>query len=152
MDVNIEQIPPLRVASVLGRGPQPEDAAWRELDAWAGPRGLLGDLTAHPIYGFNNPSPTAGNPEYGYELWIAVEPGTSSGPEVVLKDFAGGLYAVGKWYWTDTPDEDIPAAWSRMNAWLADSPYRMGEHQWLERSFEDAKGKGLELCLPIVPA
>ena len=67
LDVRVEKLPPMRVASLWGFGPQPEDIAWQKLRAWAGPRGLLDKPEEHPIFGFNNPNPSAGSPNYGYE-------------------------------------------------------------------------------------
>ena len=73
-DVQIVRLEPMRVASTYGFGEHPEDQAWQILAEWAKPKGLLDDIDAHPIFGFNNPYPTPDNPKYGYEFWIKVGP------------------------------------------------------------------------------
>ncbi len=46
MDVRIERLMPLRVASVRVISEAPERDAWEKLRAWAEPRGLLEDRRA----------------------------------------------------------------------------------------------------------
>lgn len=152
-DVRIVELKPMRVASVLGFGPQPEEAAWAKLEAWAGPRGLMQPAGEHRIFGFNNPSPTPGSPNYGYEFWIQVGPEVQSDEQVEVKDFPGGLYAVLRWDGEDDPYVGIPAAWKRLVQWRENSRYQGGGHQWLEESLRPAEmppGKFmLDLYLPI---
>ena len=74
LDVRIVKLEPVRVASFHGFGESPEDEAWNKLVAWAKPKGLLHDPQHHRIYGFNNPNPSPGSPNYGYEFWMAVGP------------------------------------------------------------------------------
>jgi DNA gyrase inhibitor GyrI len=131
--VRIVKLEPLRVASFHGFGPSPEALAAAKLAAWAGPRGLLTDLTRPRIFGFNNPNPSAGSPNYGYEFWLVV------GPEFVasedeaesdmrIRDFPGGLYAVTRCQGV----ENIGATWGRLAQWLTESRYGHAGHQWLE--------------------
>ncbi len=94
LDVRIEKLPPMHVARFHKFGPSPEPGAWAELRAWAEPRGLLNDATAHPVFGFNNPSPAAGSEDYGYEFWIRIDPGTGVDADTETLDFPGGWYAV----------------------------------------------------------
>jgi hypothetical protein len=70
--MQIVKLEPLRVASAWAFGPQPEGAAWEILQTWAQARGLLHDGAR--IFGFNNPSPAPGSPNYGYEYWLEVGP------------------------------------------------------------------------------
>ena len=52
-NVRIEELRPMRVASFLGFGPEPETLAWKRLLEWARPRGLLDDpawKTASPVH------------------------------------------------------------------------------------------------------
>jgi hypothetical protein len=79
----------VRVVSAM-----PEQEAWTLLSAWAGPAGLLDDRVAHPVFGFNNPPPAAGSPEYGFEFWVGVDAHTTPPEPIALKEFPGGLYAV----------------------------------------------------------
>ena len=94
LNVRIERLEPLHVASVHAFGPSPEGEAWAKLVAWAEPRKLLADPDAHRIFGFNNPNPSAGSPNYGYEFWIEVDEDVQADPVVTVKTFGGGLYAV----------------------------------------------------------
>ena len=149
LEVRIERLPARRVASVHGFGQQPEYMAWDKLMAWAKPRGLLADPEQHRIYGFNNPNPMPGSPNYGYEFWIDVEADMPPGAdgEATIKDVAGGLYAVTRF---EGPGEAMGPVWQRLAVWGENSRYRMGPHQWLERHFS-ASGDllVLDLMLPI---
>jgi len=70
--VRIVNLEPMRVASFHGFGPSPEHLAIQKLADWAAPRGYLVDRKQHRIFGFNNPNPSHGSPNYGYELWLVV--------------------------------------------------------------------------------
>ncbi len=74
-NVRLTRLENMRVASLHGFGTEPELQAWEKLVNFAGARGYLKDLAHHRIFGFNNPDPTPGSPNYGYELWITVESG-----------------------------------------------------------------------------
>jgi hypothetical protein len=84
-------LPAMRMASVHGFGQGPELRAWEKLEAWAGPKGYLDDREAHPIFGFNNPNPSPGSPNYGYEFWMKVGPEEEPEGDVRIVDFDGGL-------------------------------------------------------------
>ncbi|MHA2314338.1 MAG: ArsR family transcriptional regulator, partial [Candidatus Hermodarchaeia archaeon] len=68
--VQVVELEPMRVASVRALSATPENDAWEKMRAWAEPQGLLDDIDNHPVFGFNNPNPTPGQKEYGYEFWI----------------------------------------------------------------------------------
>jgi DNA gyrase inhibitor GyrI len=128
--VRIVKLEPLRVASFHGFGPSPERLAAQKLAAWAGPRGYLADPARHRVFGFNNPNPSAGSPNYGYEFWIVVGPEVEGTEEVPVLEFGGGLYAVTRCQGV----ENIGPTWGRLVQWLTDSRYRHAEHQWLEEN------------------
>lgn len=92
--VQVVELEPMRVASVRAFSATPERDAWEKLRAWAEPRGLLADLDNHPVFGFNNPDPSPGQKEYGYEFWIRVGTLFEDEDEIKAKDMEGGLYAV----------------------------------------------------------
>ncbi len=94
IDVRIVTLKPMRVAAALGFGEQPELLAWDKILSWAKPLGLLDDLKAVRFFGFNNPDPSPGSPNYGYEQWIVVGPDVKAEGDIKIKDFSGGLYAV----------------------------------------------------------
>ncbi|MCA9991961.1 MAG: GyrI-like domain-containing protein [Ardenticatenaceae bacterium] len=157
LQVRLVNLSPLRVASLSGFGPNPEDLAFQKLDAWAGPRGLLADPEKHPVFGFNNPDPVAGNPDYGYELWIVVGPEfeLAEGDAVRLHNFPGGRYAVTR---CEVPEGDAPGlevigqTWQKLVAWRDENGYQRGHQQWLEKMVPaDLPGIRfvLDLYLPI---
>jgi DNA gyrase inhibitor GyrI len=153
LDVRIVKLEPMRVASIWGFGQIPEEAAWQKLNGWAEPRGLLDDPEKHRIFGFNNPNPSAGSPNYGYELWIEVEPEVEPEGDVRIADVPGGLYAVAR---CEVPEgseyEVIPATWKKLVTWRENSQYKCGSQHWLEKSVPDEiSGMAfvLDLYLPI---
>ncbi len=134
LDVQIVKLRKMRVASVLGFGPSPEEEAWKQLDAWAKPKGFRDKPEQHRIFGFNNPDPSPGSPNYGYELWIEVEPDIEPEGVISIKDFAGGLYAVARCEVPKGDYEVIGKTWKQLVTWREDSKYKPGQHQWLEKS------------------
>ncbi len=124
-DVRIVRLEPMRVAAALGFGPQPEELAWGALTRWAESEGMR--LADHRLFGFNNPSPTPGSPNYGYEQWLVLKGQAFSSEEVSLKDVPGGLYAVMRCQGTPNPD-----IWMKLVRWREASTYRAAQHQWLE--------------------
>ncbi len=128
LEVRIIRLEPMRVASVHAYGESPELAAWDRLHKWAEPRGLLGEPGDQRIFGFNNPDSSPGSPNYGYEFWITVGPEVQSDEVAEVKEFGGGLYAVTRCKGAHT----ITDTWHRLAAWLENSQYEFGEHQWLE--------------------
>ncbi len=153
LNVCILKLEPLRVASVLGYGKVPEDLAWKKLTAWAKAQGIFENLGQHRIFGFNNPSPSPGSPNYGYEFWITVGPEMEAEGEVEIKQFPGGLYAVARCRVEKRPYETIPFTWQQLVRWREDSPYKSASHQWLEEHISlDEYPEGdweLDLYLPI---
>jgi DNA gyrase inhibitor GyrI len=125
IDVRIVRLDALKVAAAHGFGPSPEGVAWEKLLYWMKDRGLTHNQVR--FFGFNNPNPSPGSPNYGYEQWVTVPDGTPAGPEIKIQDFAGGLYAVMR---CKLPE--IGTAWNGLSAWREDSPYKSGQHQWLE--------------------
>ena len=92
--VQVIELEPMRVASVRAFSESPENDAWEKLRAWAEPQGLLDDLNKHPVFGFNNPNPSPGQKEYGYEFWIRMGAHFQGDNEIEAKDYDGGLFAV----------------------------------------------------------
>lgn len=125
-DVRIVQLAPMRVVCFSGFGPNPEELAWNQLTAWNAKHGLQEYARTQRFFGFNNPSPSPGSPNYGYDQWMTV------GTELVIDDaqvieFSGGLYAVLR-----CTLRDITAVWGELASWCEQSRYRMANHQWLE--------------------
>jgi DNA gyrase inhibitor GyrI len=152
-EVRIVQLPPLRVASVLGFGGQPELQSWEKLVAWAKPKGFLDRPEQHRIFGFNHPDPSPGSPNYGYEYWMVVGSEAQPEGEITIKEFLGGLYAVARCEILGDPYQAIPATWQKLVEWREASQYRSATHQWLEEHLETTKMQEgeftLDLYLPI---
>jgi len=134
LSVRIVTLEPMRVASAHAYSASPEGEAWDALIAWAQSKGLLEDPAAHRIFGFNNPNPSPGTPNYGYEFWIEVGPEVEGEGEIAIKEFAGGRYAVTR---CDNLSQ-IGQIWQKLAAWSQDSPYSHGTHQWLEEHIAPA--------------
>lgn len=151
LDVRIVKLDHMRVASAYGFGRSPEGQAWEKLIAWAKPKGLLQDPEKYRIFGFNNPNPAPGSPNYGYEFWITVGPEVEPEGDVRIQDFGGGLYAVTRCQGVTT----IGDTWKKLGAWVEDSQYRWARHQWLEEHIgpadapHDEETLVLDLFFPI---
>ena len=151
LQVRIVHLEPMRVARVHGFGESPEHQAWEKLNSWAKPKGLLDDLQLHRIFGFNNPNPSPGSPNYGYEFWISVGPEVEPEGEVTIQNFSGGLYAVAKCEGVG----NIGETWHQLGTWRENSKYSCGRHQWLEEHLgsveapQDEDQLILDLHLPI---
>lgn len=147
-EIQIVKLAPARVASAWGFGSTPEETASAKLFGWAAAQGLLGDGERRRIFGFNNPSPSAGSPNYGYEFWITVDASVEPQGDIRTLDFPGGLYAVMPFdMGAGDPYETIPAAWRQLDAWVAERAHRPGQHQWLEE--HSTEGKLIALYYPI---
>ena len=146
-NVRIVTLSPMRVASYYGYGAAPEGVAHEKLAAWARPRGLLQPNSGRLVFGFNNPSPSPGSPNYGYEFWMTLDPGEDPGEGVQVKQFGGGLYAVTRCVGVAI----IGEVWERLGAWRNGTHYRFGSHQWLEEHIDIWNDDQfvLDLFLPI---
>jgi AraC family transcriptional regulator len=155
-EVKVVRLEPFRAASFHAYGNQPEDLAWEKLENWAKKKGYLEKSENHKIFGFNNPSPSPGSPNYGYEFWMVVGPDYEVEGDVSIKEFQGGLYAVLRWDGKGDPNETIPAFWKELVKWREKSPYSSGSHQWLEEHIRPQENIGvdflLDLYLPISEA
>ena len=159
IQVEIVQLEPITVASIQAISKTPEDDAWKKVVAFAEPRGLLKDLKKNPIFGFNNPNPSAGKEEYGYEFWIRINPDIKMEEGVTKKEFSGGLYAVTRCNLTKEStsaflhEHGQLESWANLVKWFESSGYKKGKHVCLEKSVNPNKPDEdllLDLYLPIV--
>jgi DNA gyrase inhibitor GyrI len=136
----------MRVAVGWAFGSSPEEMAWKKLDEWARPRRYF-DAPGARVFGHNNPNPSEGSPNYGYQFMVTVGPAVEAAegaPEgVSVGELQGGRYAVMPAFVETDPGVDIPAAWRRLDKWVAEHGYRMGHHQWLEEMDTDGRLKAL---------
>lgn len=150
LNVRIETLPPMRVISAYGFGSEPEGIAARKMEAFLEKKGLLsGYGSTIPHYGFNNPSPSSGSPNYGYEIWAVVPPEITPEDDLQEVMFPGGLYAVTRF----ENLENIGRVWGALVRWRENSPYLHADHQWLEHLLNplerDPEKYIFELYLPI---
>ena len=128
INVKIVRLEPMRMVSAYGFGPEPEGIAWEKIKSFSQENGLnLGDESI-TTFGFNNPNPSKGSPNYGYEIWLPVEEDIVPEGDLRIVDFSGGLYAVT----TFNGLENIGQVWSGLVKWAEGSKYRRAHHQWLE--------------------
>jgi len=151
LEVRIVQLEPMRVAYALGFGPSPEEIAWSRILAYGKAKGLLDDLEKIRFFGFNNPDPSPGSPNYGYEQWMTVGEELEAEGEVKIKEFPGGMYAVTRFKGLS----DIGRVWKELVVWQEDSKYKHGQHQWLEEQLSSPDTPHTEelvfdLYLPII--
>lgn len=153
IDVKIVKLEPMRVASAYAYGASPENDAQKKLIAWAKPRGLLNTTGQHRIFGFNNPDPSPGSPNYGYEFWITIGADVEPAGDIGIKEFNGGLYAITRCRIRNGAFDIIGVTWKKLAVWReGNSNYRCATHQWLEEHigpFEVSKDFTLDLYLPI---
>lgn len=152
LEVRIVNLPPMRVACVNGFGEGPEGMAFEKMKTWAETHNLPG--RSYRLFGYNNPDPSPGSPNYGYDVWITVDESVQVDGDARIIEFPGGLYAVTR-IEVKNPEDDIPGTWQRLVKWMESSKYRHGRHQWLEEHIGPLDEMGgeqpftLDLHLPI---
>ena len=147
--VRIVKLEPMRMVAAYGFGTQPEDIAWDKITGFVEKHNLKVGDEFPATYGFNNPNPTKGSPNYGYEIWLPVDDVIQPEGDLRIVDFQGGLYAV-----TRFKDlQNIGEVWGQLVQWQQASKYHHGSHQWLEHLLKGAGGPTAEfvfdLYLPI---
>lgn len=131
-DIRTIELEPMHVVSALGFGESPEGEAWDLILGYAADNELEPWGEANRFFGFNNPDPTPGSPNYGYEQWITVTAPATVSPPLEAKLFPGGKYAVLRRCRLDR----IGAAWKSLVAWVEDQGYEIAstEYTCLEES------------------
>ena len=152
-EVRIVTLDPMRVASFYAFSSSPENDAWNKLVTWAKPNACWQTTPVCRVFGFNNPNPSEGSPNYGYEYWITIKPDMQPGKEVKVREFSGGLYAVLHCDVKAGAFDIIGITWNRLVKWLEASHYKHGSQQWLEehltRFDTNEHGFVMDLYLPI---
>jgi effector-binding domain-containing protein len=114
IEVRVVEMEPLRVVSALGFGPEPEPEAWDLIEAFAAEQGLEMWSGEHRFFGFNNPNPSAGSPNYGYEQWMTVGPEVTAESPYEIKELPAGRYAVTGFQGLDR----IGETWKALVGWF----------------------------------
>ncbi len=152
-DVRIIDLPPMRVASALGYGRHPEDEAVGKIVRFAESIGLRVGGPDYRTFGFNNPDPSPGSPNYGYEIWLAVGPDVEESPPIEIKRVVAGKYAVMRCVGLG----HIGERWRALSAWVEESPYKRPARggRWLEEPLspgESDRAKWVfDLYLEVAP-
>jgi effector-binding domain-containing protein len=128
IEVKIVKLEPMRMVSAYGFGAEPESIAWGKINAFTENNNI--DLTDDSVttYGFNNPNPSKGSPNYGYEIWLPITAHVKPEGDLRVVDFTGGLYAVTNFKGL----ENIGKVWQELVKWREGSKYKPAYHQWLE--------------------
>lgn len=141
-------LPRMKVASARGFGASPEPIAWEKILKWAKDNGISTEQGQARFFGFNNPNPSAGTSNYGYEQWVTVSQDVKGSSEVQVKEFAGGLYAVAR-----CTLGNIGEAWQSLVASVEQSSYEIGSGQCLEECLSSAPAEFpnavFDLYLPV---
>lgn len=122
LQVRIVDLEPMRWAGTSGFGPEPEGLAWDALLKWAEPIGLLSK--PHRFFGYNNPDPSPGSPNYGYEIWVPVGPEVQAEGQVTIKEIPARRYAVARCEGLS----NIGRVWRQLVRWFEGSQYRRPAH------------------------
>ncbi|MCL2123722.1 MAG: effector binding domain-containing protein [Desulfovibrionaceae bacterium] len=154
-NVRIVRLPAMTVAACRAESETPE----RDCSKVFVPFVLEHNLhkrSGYRNFGFNNPSPSAGNPVYGYELWVTIPDEFDVPAPLEKKQFSGGLYAS-----ISTRMSEIGERWRQLYQWCEKSDkYDVDfSSQWLEEcsmdfeaffvgSTEDGAGQ-LDLLEPV---
>lgn len=128
IEVKIVNLEAMRVVSSYGFGAEPEGVAWEKIEAFAENNGISLAEEGTTTFGFNNPNPSQGSPNYGYEIWLPVADDVEPDGDLRLVGFNGGLYAVA----TFKGLENIGEVWRKLVQWREGSKYKPAHHQWLE--------------------
>ena len=125
-DIKIVDLDPMHVVSALGYGESPEGQAWDLILGYAGNTGVTPWDGSHRFFGFNNPDPAHGSPNYGYEQWITVPAATEVSEPLEAKKFQGGRYAVLRLHGL----EGIGDAWKELVTWVEDQGYEIAASEY----------------------
>jgi AraC family transcriptional regulator len=128
LEIDIVTLKPMRIISAYGFGPEPEGIAAQKITAFGIKHELFTPSEPQGTFGFNNPDPSPGSPNYGYEIWLPVGPEIEPEDDLRVIKFSGGLYAVTNF----TGLSKIGPVWGELVKWREASKYRHGNHQWLE--------------------
>jgi AraC family transcriptional regulator len=153
LDIRFICLPALRVVSFYAFSSSPETQAWGKTVTWAKEHNCWHEAPTIRVFGFNNPDPSVGSPNYGYEYWLTIGPNVQTDTDTGVKEFSGGKYAVLRCEVSGNPWDIIPTAWNELVRWRESSHYKLGNHQCLEEHLTrfDSIDQGfiLDLYLPI---
>jgi DNA-binding transcriptional MerR regulator len=132
-NVRIVCLPAMTVASYRAESAAPENDCSTVFNRFVLENNLH-KRDGYRYFGFNNPSPTEGNPVYGYEMWVTIPEDFDVPKPLVKKDFCGGLYAS-----ISTQMNEIGERWMLLHDWCEYSDEYDPDltFQWLEECTMD---------------
>ena len=119
--VHFERLTPMRVVSFHAYSKSPERDASLKMNEWARANGILINKETHPTFGFDNPSPTRGKEEYGYEFWLKIDDDFETDDDIKIIDIPERLYAVT----TSWRLADVGRDWKNLDRWLKEHDYEI---------------------------
>ena len=148
MNAEIKEMPAYRVASVrkLGPyGPETAEAAFKELAAWAGPKGLFESEQLFGLY-WDNPEITP--PEQCRMDACITFPGDME-PPLDVQTISAGSYAV--CHFEITADQ-FPQAWMDAFAWLEENGHEYSGSPCYEFYHSSSKDEieVVDICIPVM--
>ena len=146
-EIRIETLHPIRAAHFHAFSQTPEDDAWKKAASWAESRGLLGE-TPTRVFGRNNPPPSPGKKEYGYEFFLELEPGLKEEEGVRIEKLPGGRCAV----LACEGVEHLPETWRRLYDWVTTNGKKVADHgleEHLNPGEPDVSRLEFDLWLPV---
>lgn len=138
--VEIRDLDEMTVVSALGFGKEPELEAWDSIARFADEMGINVTDGSHRFFGFNNPHPSPGSPEYGYEQWITIDPSIEVKEPLVKKVIPAGRYAVTRFRGL----QHITDSWRNLFGWFEES--RLGPGPATDESLEELRSP---ISLPV---
>lgn len=99
--VRIVLLPPCTVASYQAVGEVPEESVGEMMNTFICSGKLYEKKPEARLFGFNNPTPKAGDDIHGYEEWVTIPDDMDVPEPLIKKHFSGGLYAA---YTINFPD------------------------------------------------
>jgi AraC family transcriptional regulator len=141
LKVDVVNLAPMRVMCFNGFGKSPEDQAYTKASTWMKKNGLWEQRTKHRFFGFDNPTPSPGSPNYGYDVWVTVDESVQAGDGGRVIDFPGGLFAITQIH-AGPNGEGIFDAWQSLASWVEHSQYtpEFSNRQCLEESPDPFQG------------
>jgi DNA gyrase inhibitor GyrI len=146
LNISIVKLEPMRVASFHAMGTEPEHAAFAKMREWVKARGL--QKTDYRIFGFNNPDPSPGSPNYGYEFWFTIGQDVEPEGDMEIKQISSGQYGVLRCE-VKGDFAKIGRCWKQLVNWREESPYQQGAHQCLEEHIGGVDVTDDELVLDL---
>lgn len=111
-DVRILSLPACDMITYRVISASPEKDAWEKMMKWLSSKDHL-DRRFLRYFGFDNPGPSEGKTEYGYEVWVTKPDGLVIEDPFVEKKFQGGFYAV-----TVCTLDNIGERWMQLCHWV----------------------------------